>query len=139
MEFGKHSIPQEHIVIQTEHSYLLVNIRPFLPYHMLVIPIKRVDRISDLPTEHYNDLMGLLRRAMIALDSLGTAWTVILQDGKDAGQTVKHIHFHLIPRKAKDLARNNDIYDKINIDIKKPNRSSEEMVEEANFLRAYFK
>jgi glutamate-1-semialdehyde 2,1-aminomutase len=54
-----------------------------------------------------------------------------LQDGPEAGQTVKHVHFHLIPRKKSDLARNNDIYENLDVDIKRNNRSFEEMKEEA--------
>lgn len=138
MDFGNHRIPDEQIVIKSQSSYILVNIRPFLPYHMLVVPIRKVNRLRDLMMDEYIDLMSLLKQGIDALDSLGTAWTVVVQDGEDAGQTVKHVHIHLIPRKEGDIARNNDIYDKINIDIQKPNRSLKEMEEEANFLRTYF-
>lgn len=139
MEFGAHIVPEEHVVKKTDHAYVFVNLRPFLPYHLLVSPIRRVTRLKDLSPEESAGLFALLQDAMAALDSLGTAWTVTLQDGKAAGQTVEHVHIHLIPRKDRDLARNNDIYEKINIDIDRPNRSFEEMAEEAKLLRGYFK
>lgn len=139
MEFGDHWIPEEHIVKRTGHSFVFVNIRPFLPYHLLVTPIRKEDRLNGLTFDEYNDLMSLLKLTTTSLDSLGTSWTVILQDGEDAGQTVRHVHFHVIPRNKGDLSRNNDIYDKINVDIKRPDRKFEEMKEEADFLRSFFK
>ena len=35
------------------------------------------------------------------------------QDGKSAGQTVEHVHVHVIPRKTGDFERNDDIYDEV--------------------------
>lgn len=39
--------------------------------------------------------------------------TYVIQDGKDAGQTIEHVHVHIIPRKKGDFERNNDIYDEL--------------------------
>ncbi|ELA42691.1 uncharacterized protein VICG_00006 [Vittaforma corneae ATCC 50505] len=139
MEFGDHWIPEEHIIKKTKYCFVFVNIRPFLPYHLLVSPIRKEGRLNGLSSEEYIDLMSLLKLTTTSLDSLGTSWTVILQDGEDAGQTVQHVHFHVIPRTKGDLSRNNDIYNKINVDVKRPDRNFEEMKEEANFLRSFFK
>ena len=37
----------------------------------------------------------------------------ILQDGRDAGQTVEHVHVHIIPRRPGDFQRNDDIYEEV--------------------------
>lgn len=138
MNFGDFLIPDEHIVFKSQHSFVFVNIRPFLPYHLLVSPISRKARILDLTHEEYIDLVSLVSLIVSKLDTLGESWSVVLQDGPEAGQTVKHVHFHLIPRKKSDLARNNDIYENLDVDIKRNNRSFEEMKEEAIFLRKFF-
>lgn len=39
-----------------------------------------------------------------------TSMTVALQDGPQAGQTVPHVHVHVIPRRAGDFGNNDDIY-----------------------------
>ena len=40
----------------------------------------------------------------------GTALTIAVQDGPAAGQTVKHTHAHVIPRKFSDWTNNDDVY-----------------------------
>lgn len=135
MDFGGIIIPMEHVIYETEKSFAFVNIRPFLSHHILVSSIRREERLSNLRIEEYLDLMKLIRILTKTLSSLGTSWSVIIQDGEEAGQTVKHVHFHLIPRNKGDLVRNNDIYNKINVDIERPNRDFEEMKREAAFLR----
>ena len=36
--------------------------------------------------------------------------TTYTQDGRDAGQTVEHVHIHVIPRRAGDFQQNDEIY-----------------------------
>ena len=42
-----------------------------------------------------------------------TALTLAIQDGSDAGQTVEHIHIHLLPRRPGDFKNNDDVYEKV--------------------------
>ena len=39
--------------------------------------------------------------------------TISIQDGAAAGQTVEHVHVHILPRHVGDFANNDDIYDKL--------------------------
>ena len=50
-----------------------------------------------------------------------TALTISTQDGKDAGQTVPHVHVHVLPRSSADFKKNDDIYEAIdNADMNRP-------------------
>jgi len=74
------------------------------------------------------------------------------QDGPAAGQTVEHVHVHVIPRSEHDWKNNDDIYDevdksewnnkepknKVDNEERKP-RTEQEMAEEAAKLRPLFK
>jgi len=48
-----------------------------------------------------------------------TANTCVLQDGVEAGQTVPHVHVHLIPRKKRDYKENDAIYDDLDVSERK--------------------
>ncbi|KAB1225644.1 Nitrilase and fragile histidine triad fusion protein NitFhit [Morella rubra] len=68
------------------------------------------------------------------------------QDGPQAGQSVPHVHIHILPRKAGDFERNDDIYEaiddkekqlkeKLDLDKERKDRSLEEMTQEADEYR----
>ncbi|GJN13939.1 hypothetical protein PR202_gb00700 [Eleusine coracana subsp. coracana] len=70
-------------------------------------------------------------------------------DGPQAGQTVPHVHIHIIPRRTGDFEKNDEIYDaidskekelkeKLDLDIERKDRTMEEMAHEANEYRALF-
>ncbi|KAI9262580.1 HIT-like domain-containing protein [Helicostylum pulchrum] len=72
-----------------------------------------------------------------------TSLTMTIQDGPQAGQTVPHVHMHVIPRRSEDWANNDDIYkdldEKKGVDNEEREpRTEEDMGKEANELRVYF-
>ena len=46
-------------------------------------------------------------------DAAPPAFNVAVQDGPRAGQSVPHVHVHILPRTAGDFARNDDVYDEL--------------------------
>jgi bis(5'-adenosyl)-triphosphatase len=96
----------------TSHSFALVNIKPILPGHVLVSPIRSVARLHDLTPTEVSDLFLTVQRVgrMIERVYKATALNIAIQDGSDAGQSVPHVHAHIIPRRAADLPNTDDIY-----------------------------
>ena len=128
-------------------SYVLVNKKPVLPGHLLVIPQRIAHRFTDLNPDEVQDLFMTVQvvQRMIESFTSSNSSTICIQDGKEAGQTVQHVHVHVLPRKSGDFAENDDIYDKlqnhdregITDDIKW--RSNAEMFKECSDLRDYFR
>ncbi|ADM12368.1 HIT bis 5'-adenosyl triphosphatase [Encephalitozoon intestinalis ATCC 50506] len=136
MEFGDKVIPYDHVIIKTMHSFIFTNLRPFLPLHILVSPISKKQRIYELTNEETSDLFNTVRVAMLGLKDLCDGFTLGVQDGSCAGQTVFHVHVHIVPRVVKDLERNDDIYEKGALDsADRPAREYDEMKKEAAKLR----
>ncbi|EPE27838.1 HIT-like protein [Glarea lozoyensis ATCC 20868] len=89
----------------TSLSFAFVNIKPLLPGHVLVSPCRIVPRLSDLTREEVTDLFITVQRVGRMLERVysASALNIPIQDGWDAGQSVPHLHVHLVPRTPSDL------------------------------------
>ncbi|KAL1956120.1 hypothetical protein VTO42DRAFT_7639 [Malbranchea cinnamomea] len=89
----------------TTHCFAFVNLKPLLPGHVLVSPFRTVQRVSDLTPDETSDLFLTVRRVgrMVERVYTATSLNIAIQDGVDAGQTVPHVHAHIIPRRRSDL------------------------------------
>ena len=113
-QFGPHTISApEQIFLVTEHSLGLVNLKPLVPGHVLIIPKRVVPLLEDLEEREAADLFLSAKRVGSALkEHYGAeALTLSMQDGVDAGQTVAHAHIHVLPRKPGDFTPNDAVYD----------------------------
>ena len=86
------------IVYEDESCLAFKDINPVAPIHILIIPIKRIDKISDSNTED-KELLGhlFLVAGNIARDlGIEDAFRLVVNNGAGAQQTVFHLHVHLI-------------------------------------------
>lgn len=76
-----------------------------MPGHVLVSPLRRVCRFNDLTIDETSDLFITVRRVTKMIERVygATGLNVTVQDGGDAGQSVPHVHAHVLPRKTGDL------------------------------------
>jgi len=115
--FGKFRISSSQVfyVSPSGLSAAIVNLRPIVPGHVLVIPKRVVPKLSQLTNDEHDDLWRSVRTVQNALEDTLHAggFNVAVQDGKEAGQSVSHVHVHILPRKTNDFERNDDVYDKL--------------------------
>ena len=86
------------IVNEEESCLAFKHINPVAPIHILIIPKKRIDKISDSNTED-KELLGhlFLVAGNIARDlGIEDAFRLVVNNGAGAQQTVFHLHIHLI-------------------------------------------
>lgn len=108
-------------------------------------------RFADLSADETSDLWLTAQKVGSELEHYhkASSLTFAIQDGPQAGQTVPHVHIHIIPRKAGDFEKNDEIYDavdvkekelaqKLDLDKERKDRTLEEMSQEANEYRALF-
>ena len=99
--FGPHTIHSSQVFYESALSIGFVNIKPIVPGHILVIP-KRVERrVMDLTTDEYVDLFASVRFIAPRLEKHyeAQALNIAIQDGVESGQSVPHVHVHVLPRK----------------------------------------
>src|SRR5688572_21644308 len=86
------------ILYEEEHCLAFSDITPKAPTHVLVIPkqeIPSVSQISDADKELVGHLVTVIRDLAVKL-GLNSGYRVVVNCGPDAGQTVDHLHFHLL-------------------------------------------
>ena len=86
------------IVYEDDTCLAFKDINPVAPIHILVIPKKRIEKISDSNTED-RELLGhlFLVAGNIARDlGIEEAFRLVVNNGAGAQQTVFHLHIHLI-------------------------------------------
>jgi histidine triad (HIT) family protein len=85
------------IVYRDERCLAFRDIAPQAPTHILVIPLEPIERLSVAGAEH-EGLLGhlLLVAAQIARSEGLTDARTVINDGAGAGQTVFHLHVHLL-------------------------------------------
>ena len=86
------------IVYEDDLCLAFYDINPVAPIHVLIIPKKQIDKLSNSKTED-KDLLGHL--LLVAGDiarklEVGDAFRLVVNNGAGAQQTVFHVHLHLI-------------------------------------------
>ena len=92
-------LPSE-MVYETDEVIAFRDVSPVAPVHILIVPKKHISTLVDLePAERSH----LLPQIFDAVDHLaaqeglsGKGFRVVNNTGKEGGQTVNHLHFHLL-------------------------------------------
>lgn len=103
---------QEQVFWDSGEMLAVYNISPILPGHSMVIPRRHVVTINELNGQEMAEFFVFARQVthllMRAFDAEGFDWS--LQESAAAGQSVAHLHLHIIPRKTDDLKQPDDWY-----------------------------
>ena len=93
-------LPVERIVLSDKEALVIRDGFPVSPGHTLVIPRRHVGSFFELTDVERASMFELLAQARAELDvSLRPdGFNIGINDGVAAGQTVPHLHLHLIPR-----------------------------------------
>ena len=94
------TLPQERVVLENEGALAFYDLFPVQRGHMLVIPKRHVATYFDASEQDIAAIHRLLVDAKQRVDSefQPDGYNLGVNIGKYAGQTVFHLHFHLIPR-----------------------------------------
>ena len=96
----KKDIPAD-IIYEDEKSIVIKDINPQAPIHLLIIPKKNIPMLSSAGEED-RELLGHLMivagkvSKMLELDD---TFNIVINNGANAGQTVFHLHLHLLSGK----------------------------------------
>ena len=99
------SLPAARVIDENATAIVIRDGYPVSPGHTLLIPKRHTGSFFDLSEQERSGLLALLDRAKLVLDEefQPQGYNIGVNDGAAAGQTVPHLHVHLIPRFDGDL------------------------------------
>ena len=91
-------------VAENEEFYAFLDIAPMAKGHTLVIPKEHSSGLLDTPDETLAALVARVKKVASHLKAAlpCDGFNILQNNGEAAGQTVMHIHFHIVPRYGKE-------------------------------------
>lgn len=98
------TLPPERIVAANAVGWVVRDAYPVTPGHTLVIPRRHMASFFELSADERQGLLALLdqARAELLVSHAPQGFNIGINDGPAAGQTVPHLHIHLMPRYSGD-------------------------------------
>lgn len=86
-------------VYEDDTVYAFYDIKPVAPVHVIVVPKNHIESANDIDSENAECVKNVFCAIPKIVEKLGIkddGYRVITNIGKDGGQTIKHLHFHII-------------------------------------------
>ena len=97
---------KQKIIYSSDLFFVVRDSYPVTKHHTLFIPHRHVSSFFDLNNNEFSNLNKILkqqRQSLLDLDKEITGFNIGVNAGADAGQTIMHVHIHLIPRRKGDI------------------------------------
>ncbi|CQD22105.1 diadenosine tetraphosphate [Mycobacterium europaeum] len=89
------------VVARGELVYAVLNLYPYNPGHLMVVPYRRVSELEDLTVDESAELMAFIQKAIRVIKNVSRphGFNVGLNLGSSAGGSLaEHLHVHVVPR-----------------------------------------
>lgn len=89
------------VVARGESTYVVLNLHPYNPGHLMVLPYRHVADLADLTPEESLELMSMTQQSLRAIRAVSQphSFNVGLNLGRSAGGSLsEHLHQHVVPR-----------------------------------------
>jgi histidine triad (HIT) family protein len=87
-------------VHEDEHAFAILDVHPHAPGHTMVIPKIHAPTVLDLPDGEIGPVFTMVKKVTARLNDVlqPDGFTIGVNHGDAAGQAVKHLHIHIMPR-----------------------------------------
>ena len=100
------NISKNDFIFENELSYASFDSYPVSKFHSLIVPKKHIEKYFDLNSDEIlacNNLILKIKEKILKEDDTVMGFNIGINSGKIAGQSIKHCHIHLIPRREGDV------------------------------------
>ena len=84
------------VVYEDDDVMAINDVFPRAPFHVLVVPRKHVERLSDLEDEPLGGRLLQAVRKVARQGGVGDNFRLVVNNGDNAGQNVLHLHLHVL-------------------------------------------
>jgi histidine triad (HIT) family protein len=87
------------VLHETDTVVAFRDLRPQAPAHILLIPKEHIEDLTEIGDKHGTVLVDIVKAAAHLAETEGiheSGWRLVANVGPDAGQSVFHLHFHLL-------------------------------------------
>jgi len=101
-KIARKEVPSE-IILETGNFIAVPDIRPRVKGHTLIITKKHYSTLIDMPSSFGSELLDFIKKLFeIKAREGAEGFNLVANNFPAAGQIIHHVHFHLLPRKARD-------------------------------------
>jgi diadenosine tetraphosphate (Ap4A) HIT family hydrolase len=96
----------KNIILENDQAFVVYDGFPVTEGHCLIIPKRHFPDFFEADKNELNnihDLLRIMQKTLLSKDKKIDGFNVGVNSGISAGQTVKHLHVHLIPRRKGDI------------------------------------
>jgi len=93
-------LPKERVIMETDLWFVVRDGFPISPGHTLIIPKRHINDYFDIVENEHKSLHDVINQSKVLLEAefQPDGYNIGINCGEEAGQTVMHLHIHLIPR-----------------------------------------
>lgn len=139
--FCNPSILEKQVVFENQYLMVIHDRAPISKGHLLIIPKRHIVKAHELSQEEWGEFNHTLPKIVRIFQTVFNTdqYLILERNGPYAGQTVPHVHFHIIPIPSHKCGDNVKValFAKV-FDIVPPKLSDEELNEEVIFFRNRF-
>ncbi len=98
-KIANHDIKVE-VIFENEQATAVLDVSPIAPGHSLILPKVHAENILDLDDRYVEGVFIVVKRVVAILKEVfdPAGFTIGINHGEASGQTVPHLHIHVIPR-----------------------------------------
>ena len=92
-------------IYEDEYIFISLNLYPYNPGHMMIIPNRHVTSFLELTKEEIMHINRTIQGIQLLLDNLYNpkGYNIGINQGIVAGASIEHLHFHIVPRYGAEL------------------------------------
>ena len=94
------------IVFENDYVIAFEDLHPVTPLHILAVPKKHIENVMKLTEEdtiYLQEVYKAVKEIATEKQIDKTGFRVLTNNGEDAGQTIRHLHFHILGGRKMDI------------------------------------